>query len=750
MQRYFTLLLLCFVSFQLCAQNTEPITLTGTIFEQNTNTTLPYTNVSMTNNRLGTVSNINGDFKLIVPPVYQKDSIRVSHIGFQTAIYAISELTKETQIFLKKSSHTLHEVTVTALTAQSILNKALDKISENYYASPYISQGFYRVSSQKDQTYIHLSEAVFDIYHSQKNDQFSLIKMRALKDEKASHGLELGMKPKGVITLDFINHVDAIDLLNKKGFKNHDFKLEGIMPYHQTTAYVVSFDQKEGIEKAFYKGKFYIDTETFAFLYLDFELSPKGLPFHKYGTASQRMLMKVLDIQIGMVKETYQIRYKKVGDRYYLSDAGSDATLSFKSNRDHYDFTADTRVDYIVTAMEMDNVAAFEKKETLGNGRLIEHQDSPYDADFWANYNIILPHADFVAIAKVIEANNQAHNLKTQIQNRLDGYKKMPLQQRIDSILTFYNQKGSFNGNALIATADTVFFKKSYNNELTQNTDNTQFRIGSASKTFMAMLILLLEEAGELQVSDPIGKFLPTYAHPNITIEQLLSHQSGIPDYLSHPDYLNEIITKPYPLAELVTQFCSDTLEFKPGSQFNYTNSGFVVLAWLVETVTGSDFNSILKRMIFDPLGMTNTYFGMTDQPPHLAPAFLYGQPEPVYPIQNVTGAGGIISTTADLLKWSHALDSETLLPLEKIEKMWTPQAAYTDWEGYYGLGWIIDDYFFKNSKHHRIVYHPGTDFGFYAMFVKQPDAGITIVLLNNTGDFPRFDITDLILQALN
>ena len=147
---------------------------------------------------------------------------------------------------------------------------------------------------------------------------------------------------------------------------------------------------------------------------------------------------------------------------------------------------------------------------------------------------------------------------------------------------------------------------------------------------------------------------------------------------------------------------------------------------------------------------MTDTYFGNSIDNTNLVTGFMYGKPEPKYYIQNVGGSGGITSTTGDLLKWSKALDSTKLLPTSKIDQLLEPKAQYDDWDAYYGYGWMIDRYMFRSSKKHKTYYHPGTDFGFYSMFVKQPDNGITIILLNNTGEFPRFEITELILNELN
>ena len=175
-----------------------------------------------------------------------------------------------------------------------------------------------------------------------------------------------------------------------------------------------------------------------------------------------------------------------------------------------------------------------------------------------------------------------------------------------------------------------------------------------------------------------------------------------------------------------------------------------MVLAAIIEEVTQLPMAEALSTYIFQPLGMTNSFAGDSGNGKNTVTGYLNGQPEQPYPIQNVVGAGGISTTAEDLLKWSRAMDDGSLVAKEKFEELITPRAAYEDWDGQYGYGWIIDQFQFSNSRKHRIIYHPGTDNGFYSMFLKQPDEGITIILLNNTSDFPRFEISDLILNQLD
>jgi CubicO group peptidase (beta-lactamase class C family) len=158
----------------------------------------------------------------------------------------------------------------------------------------------------------------------------------------------------------------------------------------------------------------------------------------------------------------------------------------------------------------------------------------------------------------------------------------------------------------------------------------------------------------------------------------------------------------------------------------------------------------VLDDRIFKPLGMKDSYFISGSDSSHLAMGYISGEPENTYPVQNVVGAGGITSTAEDLLIWANALQTEQLLPKEEMHELFIPRVEWKEWDASYGYGWMIDRNAFQVSKKHLIQYHPGTEFGFFDMLVIQPDKGNVVVLLNNTGDFPRFDITDLILTIIN
>jgi hypothetical protein len=494
-----TFLVYFYFSTIIIAQN---ILIEGVIKDSEQKEALPYANIFLQESYSGTISNLNGQFRIIIPEEKRSDSLVVSYIGYKTQTFSISKIKKHLEVFLEKDLHSLNEVIITEYTAESIVKQAIEKISSNYYSKPYKLTGFYRVTSKKDNSYIHLSEAVFEIFQSKidkHTQQFKLEKMRAIKDEKASKGIELGLRPNGLYEFDIVNNVDDLELLNKNGLKLHTFKLEDSEFVNGKELYKISFDQKI-IKKSGYKGYMLIDKETFAFVYFNIQLSPIGVAYYKFGDASTRALMKIVGINIDMSRNNYQIQYKRFGDKYYLNNVGNDATLTFKSDREHYNFQADTRVDYLITKIETENVRQFTNEETLGQGKFIEQQNSIYDADFWKNYNIMLPTSDFNEIASKLEANNRANNIKNEIEEQLN---KLPKDKsiRVDSILRFYNNKNLFNGTVLIASEEKIILEKSYNNAITENKLNSQFRIGSLSKTFTSMIIAQLVHYKTIAIS---------------------------------------------------------------------------------------------------------------------------------------------------------------------------------------------------------------------------------------------------------
>jgi len=715
-------------------------------------------NIKTLKNNLTTFSNAGGMFLLHLKAKDVKDSIGFSIIGFEPKKLAISQLIdQENTIFLKPSIIELQGVEIKVQNPLNIIKNAIAKIPENYHDT-HLQNGFYRTVTAKNNEYIQLSEAVFDIfnpgYASTKGNQLRLTKMRAIKDEKQSHGIDLGLKPSGIFEYDVIKNIDENPILSKNGLKNHTFKLLGIIDYEGQPAYKIGFDQIDELQKSLYKGTIYIHRDNLVFMAIDYGLSPKGIKYARYGDLATRMLLGIMKLEIQIKKDQTYVKYQKVGARWALSNVTNHTSLNFKSERNHYDFLADVKVDYMTTNIDTQRNEPFKTSEVLGDQKFVESQHvDQANLLFWKDYTILLPDFEIEPIIKKIMANNEQYNLKKKAQLLIA---KLPKNAnlRLDSLISFYQRNNQFNGTVLIVHKGETLISKSYGFANTEQKTlanmDTRYRIGSLAKPFTAILIQQLANEGKLELKAPISRYLPNYRHGEILLEQLLNHTSGIPNYLNNTNYVAKILNKKYKLEELVANFCSDSLAFDPGSQFNYSNSGYVVLALIVQKIEGKPFADVFKSRIFDPAKMESSYLGWDDNTINHAKGYLYDKPEPLYSVENVTGAGGITSTASDLLKWNNALLSGKLLPKPKMEEMYQERSFYEDWNAGYGYGWMIDKGLFNSTKQHQIIYHPGTDFGFYSMFVKQDDTETCIILLNNTGDFPRFDITDLIMDELN
>lgn len=751
MRQFYIVLLLLLCYFSPVAQST--FTITGTVTDT-TGQPLAYVSLRIDRTGTGTATNKAGRFSLALPQASLSDTLLFSCMGYSEQKVPVKNSTGGNMIVqLQPRIQLMEEVTVKPLNPVALLQEAIARIPDNYYNRPHITHGFYRIDTKKGEEHIMLSEAVFDIcnygYTSERNNIFRLTKMRSVQDEQASHGIDLGLKPKGLYDFDIVREIGSSALLNKKGLKNHLFRLHRITRFNGRDAYEISFDQREGIRESLYKGKIFLEVNSLAIMGVQLTKSPRGIGYAKYGNAAERALLKVIGMNIDLKKEDSWITYQQYGDKWVLANVRNDNILHFKSNRQYYDFPADIRVDYIITGVDTTGVDAF-AGSNMGNNKLIEQQTNAYEKDFWKEHTILLADYNSDTIAATMQARNEQFSIRTRLKKELKRFPKDPAA-RMDSILAYYHREGGFSGSALVKYKGVLLLRKGYGVADKQTgmpaTDTTQYRIGSLTKTFTSALIMQLAAEDKLQLTDSLYQYLPGYTHKNITLQQLLTHTSGIPSYTNDAASLTGILDSSYTITEMLDRYANDSLEFAPGSQFHYSNTGYLVLAAVIEKVTGQSFASSLQTRIFDRLGMKQTVFGNRALN---SKGYWMGAPEYAYNPANMAGAAGIASTVNDLLLWDEALYGSQVLAQASVQESIKPRADYADWDAWYGYGWMIDRKLFRQSKKYTIVYHPGTDMGYYTMFLRIPETNTLIVLLNNTGDFPRFDITGLLLDEMD
>ena len=322
----------------------------------------------------------------------------------------------------------------------------------------------------------------------------------------------------------------------------------------------------------------------------------------------------------------------------------------------------------------------------------------------------------------------------SQIVNVSLGQTNVPNQEitsRADEYLSTLTKLERFSGSVLIARDGKVLLSKGYGMANLEhdvlNTPQTKFRTASLGKTFTSASVLMLQEQGKLKVEDPICKYVPDCpsAWQPITIHHLLTHTSGIPDLTAVPNF-RKTATLPSTVLETIARFKNKPLEFNPGERYSYSNSGYILLGYIIEIVSGKSYAAFLRETIFTPLLMTDTGYDNYDLVlRHRASGYARRDESlvnaPYIDMSIPFAAGGLYSTVENLYLWDQALYTQKLLSEKSLAGMFTPL------KGGYGYGWHIDRQFDRNS-----VSHGGGINGFSTNLVRFPGDKICIIVLSN------------------
>lgn len=319
---------------------------------------------------------------------------------------------------------------------------------------------------------------------------------------------------------------------------------------------------------------------------------------------------------------------------------------------------------------------------------------------------------------------------------------------RMEEVIQSYVSGKQFMGSVLVARGETVVLDKGYGFANLEwdipNSPTTKFRLGSITKQFTAACILLLEERGKLKVDDPVKKYMPDApaAWDKVTILNVLTHTSGIPSFTDFPDYesTEAIPTTP---EKLVARFRDKPLEFQPGEKWKYSNSGYVLLGYLIEKISGESYEKFVQENIFTPLGMKDSgYDSNSAIIPHRAAGYSPGPNGPhntgFIHMSIPFAAGALYSTTEDLLRWEQGLFGGKVLSPAPLQKMTTPfQHDYAC-----GLG-------VRMVNGHKLIEHGGGIEGFNTQLSYYTEDKLTVVVLGNlNGSAPNDIATKLAALA--
>lgn len=312
------------------------------------------------------------------------------------------------------------------------------------------------------------------------------------------------------------------------------------------------------------------------------------------------------------------------------------------------------------------------------------------------------------------------------------------LGSQLDSIFNTLHKHKGFNGTVLITKYNQVVYKGAFGYADFQRKDtlNTQtaFQLASVSKQFTAMAIMMLKERGKLHYDDSVQQYIPNFPYKGITIRQLLTHRSGLsnytyfsdklwPDrkqYMSHEDVLN-LMAEHQP-----------KVYYQPDTRYDYSNTGYFLLAAIVENVSHMPFAAFMQKNIFDPLQMTHTFtFGdsISAQGAKIATGHTRGRRKraPDF-LDTVLGDKGIYSTVEDLYKWDQALYTQKLVTNETLEEAFTGELIKKKKGEYYGFGWRIREL----ERGDKVVYHAGLWHGYTTYLLRNPKDHSALIVLSN------------------
>ena len=309
------------------------------------------------------------------------------------------------------------------------------------------------------------------------------------------------------------------------------------------------------------------------------------------------------------------------------------------------------------------------------------------------------------------------------------------IRQRVDAFMNSFARSG-FNGSILVGSKGQVVYERYFgmaNRETgLKLLPNSSVQLASISKTFTGTAVLYLHQHKFLDINERVQEYIPDFPYNNITVKMLLNHRSGLPDYLKWVPRFRKDQKTPINNPTVISMFAryKPALEFKPDTRFKYSNSNYAVLASVIEAVTELRYPDFMRKFIFEPLGMKNTFVYEAEKglPATATISYKYNWVrEPVMFADGVDGDKGIYSTVRDMYRWDQSFYNNTLLNKETLAMAYSPYSFEKAGHKNYGLGWSM-----INNPDNKVIYHNGWWQGNNTVFYRFVEENFTIIMLGN------------------
>jgi CubicO group peptidase (beta-lactamase class C family) len=339
------------------------------------------------------------------------------------------------------------------------------------------------------------------------------------------------------------------------------------------------------------------------------------------------------------------------------------------------------------------------------------------------------PNPVFTDEQKAVAASQPLHYVDT----NQPEYKV--IRARVDAFMNSFARSG-FNGSILVGSKGQVVYERYFgmaNRETgLKLLPNSSVQLASISKTFTGTAVLYLHQHKFLDINERVQEYIPEFPYNNVTVKMLLNHRSGLPDYLKWIPRFRKDQKTPINNPTVISMFAryKPALEFRPDSRFKYSNSNYAVLASVIEAVTELRYPDFMRKFIFEPLGMKNTFVYECEKglPATATISYKYNWVrEPVMFADGVDGDKGIYSTVRDMYRWDQSFYNNSLLTKETLAMAYSPYSFEKPGYKNYGLGWRM-----INKPNNKVIYHNGWWHGNNTVFYRFVEENMTIIMLGN------------------
>ena len=375
---------------------------TGKIVDEETKEPLSFATVALKNKGRGTVSNINGEFGLNIPPDQQSDTLSVSYLGYFGRIIPVSQIFGSyVTISMKREYISIPEIIIRNQIPQEIIIKTRRAVPHNYGDTPAMMTGFYREGILRKNVLQTYSEAVLQIYKSSysgtiSGDQIKVYKSRKLENINRSDTLAIRLKAGLSTCLELDGAKNTFDFISPESMDDYNYRITDIVTYDDEMAYAIEFEQKQSVELPLFKGTIYVNTSDYGIFNVEFEINP--LLINKLKESLVTSSSKGFNTWPVSVK--YSVGYRKLNNRYFLNHVRGDLVFTSKQKKKLFNTQFKVFFELAITDAELENVKRFDSEELAPIHSIFSETIKNYDPNFWEDQDFLRPEENLLEAIK--------------------------------------------------------------------------------------------------------------------------------------------------------------------------------------------------------------------------------------------------------------------------------------------------------------------------------------------------------------